>query len=195
MPAATRWPAGPDPLAAVPGPVPAPDSHFDDDLAEIIPMRNLNRFTGALLLAALASMPPAFAGMGPPDPADMFAQADTNHDGVVSRQELLAARAARFDKLDRNHDGVLTDADMPRFVQHNEAMMQKFHMMQQMADANGNGQVDRDEFVAAGERMFAMLDSNHDGVIDQAEMQQGLQRMHAMAGSIGAGKAGGMAGH
>lgn len=138
-----------------------------------------------LVLPVLGSMP-ASAQIGRPDPAELFAQADTNHDGVVSRQEFLAARAVRFDKLDRNHDGYLTDADIPRFMRGNAERMQKFHAVLQMADTNHDGKVSRAEFAAAGERMFDLIDSNHDNVIDQVEMQQATARLKALAAGQGA---------
>lgn len=142
-------------------------------------MRSILPLAGLALLI-LGSLP-AFAQIERPDPAELFAQADTNHDGVVSRQEFLAARAARFHKLDRNHDGYLTDADIPRFMRNNAGAMQKFHALLQMADTNHDGKVSREEFMAVGNRMFDLIDTNHDNVIDQAEMQQAAERLKAFA--------------
>jgi Ca2+-binding EF-hand superfamily protein len=42
----------------------------------------------------------------------MFAAADANKDGRVSLQEATAAAAAHFDRLDTNHDGVVTPDEM-----------------------------------------------------------------------------------
>ncbi len=42
---------------------------------------------------------------------EMAEQADTNHDGSISRAEFDAAAKARFDKADANHDGKLTPAE------------------------------------------------------------------------------------
>lgn len=135
--------------------------------------------TLALALVVFASS--ASARMGHRDPVELFAQADANHDGVISRPEFRAARAARFDKLDRSRDGYLTDADMPRFVRSNADRMQKFHAVLQMADGDHDGRVGRDEFIAAGSRMFEMVDGNRDGVVDRAEMQQATERLRALA--------------
>jgi len=42
----------------------------------------------------------------------MFTEADTNHDGKLSLDEVLAFRLARFDAIDTNHDGVLSPDEM-----------------------------------------------------------------------------------
>jgi Ca2+-binding EF-hand superfamily protein len=42
-----------------------------------------------------------------PDPANILAQLDKNHDGKVSLDEYRAPVLARFDALDANHDGVI----------------------------------------------------------------------------------------
>lgn len=50
----------------------------------------------------------------PPDetaPSAMFAQADANHDGKLSLEELTAASLARFDAADADHDGTVTAAE------------------------------------------------------------------------------------
>jgi len=138
------------------------------------------------LVTCIAFASAAFAQMARHDPAELFARADSNHDGVVGRQEFLDARAARFDKLDRNHDGYLTDDDMPRFVRSDAGRMRKFHAVLQMADSDHDGTVSRDEFIAAGMRMFELVDTNHDNVIDRAEMKQVTERLRARTAGKGA---------
>jgi Ca2+-binding EF-hand superfamily protein len=41
-----------------------------------------------------------------------FQRADTNGDGVISRDEFLAQAASRFDKMDLNHDGAITPEEI-----------------------------------------------------------------------------------
>ena len=41
-------------------------------------------------------------------------RADTNGDGIVSRDEALAQAGQRFDRMDMNHDGKLTRDEMER---------------------------------------------------------------------------------
>ena len=53
------------------------------------------------------------------------------------------------------------------------------------ADANGDGVVTRQEWLAEQGRRFDRMDLNHDGKVDQTEMQQIGQRMHGMRGMGG----------
>ena len=70
-----------------------------------------------LMLTMFAA--PAFAQDGPPPPGGpgprgggMMMRADTNGDGVITRDEALAQAAQRFDRMDMNHDGKLTRDEM-----------------------------------------------------------------------------------
>jgi len=50
-----------------------------------------------------------------------FARTDTDHDGRVSRAELLAVApkaGAEFDAIDANHDGYLSEAEVYQFRKH-----------------------------------------------------------------------------
>ena len=62
------------------------------------------------LLALLILAGPAMAQDGPPPPrgGGMMVHADSNGDGVVTREEALAQAAQRFERMDLNHDGKLT---------------------------------------------------------------------------------------
>ncbi|HJV70613.1 EF-hand domain-containing protein [Ideonella sp.] len=59
-----------------------------------------------------ANLPPTAAG---PDsgPSGLFAKADTNHDGKLSREEskMLPAIADKFDMIDKDKDGSLSLAE------------------------------------------------------------------------------------
>ena len=48
----------------------------------------------------------------PPPPGGMMARADANHDGVVTREEVVAQATQRFDRLDVNHDGKLDQSEL-----------------------------------------------------------------------------------
>ena len=55
------------------------------------------------------------------------------------------------------------------------------------ADANGDGVITREEYLAQAGQRFDRMDLNHDGKIDQTEMQQVGERMRGRGGMRGGG--------
>lgn len=47
-----------------------------------------------------------------------------------------------------------------------------------MADANGDNQISRDEFLALAEKRFAKMDKNGDGVLSKDEMKPRHKHKH-----------------
>jgi Ca2+-binding EF-hand superfamily protein len=137
-----------------------------------------------LILAAAAGL--ALAGAAQAQMGgrlgDLFAGADTNHDGRVSRVEFIAARNAHFDRLDRNHDGVVSAADFPRLARF-PAAEAKVNAMIAEADANHDGVVTRDEMANAPSTILDMADANHDGYVDQAELAAFRAKAQTMRGA------------
>merc|ERR1712151_505455 len=61
----------------------------------------------------MGPLQPAGPSMGAPAYAqNLFDQIDTNHDGVITRDEY--ARLSLFDQIDTNHDGVITSEEYAR---------------------------------------------------------------------------------
>ena len=50
--------------------------------------------------------------MRPPPPGGGMMRADTNGDGVITRQEAIDQATARFDRMDLNHDGKLDQSEL-----------------------------------------------------------------------------------
>ncbi|NMN06432.1 MULTISPECIES: EF-hand domain-containing protein [unclassified Novosphingobium] len=115
--------------------------------------------------------------------ADMFAGADANHDGRISRDEFMAGRSARFAELDRNHDGVISAADFPRLAAF-AAAKAKMDALITSADADHDGRVTRQELAHAPTTMFDMADANHDGFVDQSELTAFRANARAMRGGM-----------
>lgn len=127
-------------------------------------------FLGLCLAVGLATS--AHAQAGQERVMQVFATADTNHDGVITQNEFEAARLQQFGRLDRNGDGVITTSDFGRLAQRRADLASRLDQMITEADANHDGKVTREEFASAPMPMFERLDANHDGVVDRQELAQ-----------------------
>jgi hypothetical protein len=55
---------------------------------------------------------------------DRLARLDTNKDGIITRDEAIAAATAHFDKFDANHDGKIDQSEIAAAKQRMEARRQ-----------------------------------------------------------------------
>ncbi|HST28091.1 MAG TPA: EF-hand domain-containing protein [Rudaea sp.] len=98
-----------------------------------------------------------------------FGKLDANQDGVVGKDEYLAAAGTRFDALDTAHTGKLTVQEIaasPKMLRRDEFAAQRElrHM-----GAGADGRVTQDQYLAAAKARFAKLDANGDGFIEADE--------------------------
>ncbi len=145
--------------------------------------------------------------------AEMFARMDANKDGKLDQADRAAREGERFARMDTNKDGSISRdefaaARKPREGAgegrrggegHHGKMGARRHgggkmgaMMGRMADANKDGTVTKDEFVAAQTRRFDMVDTNKDGTISAEErqaarssMRERMREMRAKRGAAG----------
>lgn len=158
----------------------------------------MKRYIAAMALGSALLAIPASAQDGPrAQRFDPLVKVDTDKDGVVTKEEMLAGVAARFEKADANKDGKITadEAKRPdkgmrgRWAKRAERRMGPgMHgRMRGNADADGDGAVTLAEQQAVAIRRFDMVDANKDGKIDQAERTSVREKMMAMRGPGGPG--------
>jgi Ca2+-binding EF-hand superfamily protein len=100
-------------------------------------------------------------------PAALLLKYDANHDGTLTRDELIAGLKKEFAALDTNHDGCLTPDQVDAVNQARIAADRS--AATPLQDWNQDGCVDFREFSAAAYSLFDELDRNGDGKITQDE--------------------------
>jgi Ca2+-binding EF-hand superfamily protein len=161
------------------------------DSREIDQMTSL-RIAFAAFLLAPASAASAQAGPRPISRADYvktidtrFAAMDTNHDGKVSLDEMVATQQRdlqqaklriaqqlqmKFRQLDTNKDGKLSVAEFMAAAPPIQTAETPAQMIQKF-DSNHDGKVTAEEFRAPELAKFGKVDSNHDGVASLEEQK------------------------
>lgn len=123
---------------------------------------NLLAFLGVVVLA---TAPVAASAQS----IDQLAQADSNGDGSVTKQELLDLRAANFGRLDRNGDGFIDSADSPPMGPGKKRFGDAYAQVQ-AADANGDRRISRQELVGAPTPRFDAADKDSNGILSSQEI-------------------------
>lgn len=122
-------------------------------------------------------------GMGMPDPAMMFDRLDTNHDGVISREEFMSAHTrmhARMMVMRRGEMGEgmgQMNGSMPAMGE-GHGMHFLAHLFD-AADANHDRRVSLHEAESAALAHFDRMDLNHDGRLTPDERREAHVMMRA----------------
>jgi Ca2+-binding EF-hand superfamily protein len=132
------------------------------------------------ILAALGLGSAAFLALAAPeghDPMGRLKRADTNGDGMISRQEAAALPmiSKHFDQIDANHDGQVTVEELKAFHEQQRAAHWK------KVDTDGDGRISRAEAQANAPRLaeqFDQLDANNDGFLTPDELAAAHSRHH-----------------
>ena len=102
--------------------------------------------------------------------AAMLLRYDANHDGTVTRDELIRGLKADFAAHDTHRNACL---DAEQAAQINQARVDADQSTATpVVDWNQDGCIDYTEFSAAPYSLFDQLDANHDGKLDPKELQR-----------------------
>jgi Ca2+-binding EF-hand superfamily protein len=135
----------------------------------------------AILLTALGLASAAALATAAPEGragamAERLKQADTNHDGMINREEAKALpRILKdFDAIDTNKDGQVTADELRAFHQSHAGDKGKHRgdFMKKL-DTDGDGRISKAEAQAAPRlaEHFDALDTDHNGFITTEEMK------------------------
>ena len=86
---------------------------------------------------------------------------DTDHDGSVSLDEAKKAAIAKFDTLDKDKEGTLDANELTGILGRNDLIK---------ADKDKDKTLDKVEFLALVEKLFAAADKDKDGTLDAKEL-------------------------
>lgn len=104
--------------------------------------------------------------------ASASAQTQRTGNRPITADRVNGNAARQFNILDSNKDGVVDKAEMEAAI---EAAVAKLRAKMQArfdeADANKDGKISREEFLAARTKWFAEVDTNGDGILDQNELR------------------------
>jgi hypothetical protein len=112
---------------------------------------------------------------------------DANHDGTLTKDELIAGLHAEFDALDSKHTGCLTPDQVDAINQQRIAADQS--AATPLQDWNQDGCVDFREYSGAVFSLFDQIDKNGDGKITPQEFNPRAARPGTQNGGAPAGNA------
>jgi Ca2+-binding EF-hand superfamily protein len=100
----------------------------------------------------------------------MFARADANNDGSVTKEEFIAARGQQFTRFDRNSDGYLDSTDVPKRLAERRKQNGSGEVPGGQFDTDGDGKVSKDEFINGPTLLFDRADTDENNVLDANEL-------------------------
>jgi len=99
---------------------------------------------------------------------------DANHDGTLTRAEVIAGLRVEFGTYDSDHNNCLSPDEVRAINQ--LRVQQDASQASPLVDWNQDGCVDFNEFSGATLSLFDSLDTNGDGQLTPAELSPGQKR-------------------
>jgi EF-hand domain pair/EF hand len=119
----------------------------------------------------------AVAQQRQPDPSKIFESADTNGDGVITREEFHAARERLFARLDRNGDGYIDEDDMSGRLAGRQKAQERLAELVSQLDSDRDGRVSKTEFIDGPTPLFDRADTDHNGELSKDEVAAMKQKL------------------
>jgi Ca2+-binding EF-hand superfamily protein len=95
---------------------------------------------------------------------------DTNHDGVVTQAEYLAAAAAMYSQFDAQGNGKVTASEIAASPRAQARVAHATERVVKRLDTNADGVVSQAEYLAAAQKRFSRMDKNGNGFIESDEL-------------------------
>jgi len=147
-------------------------------------LRNFAILTACIMLNTGCMMAArAVVGQRQPDPSKIFDSADTNGDGVITREEFHAARERAFSKLDRNGDGYIDKDDLSGRLAGRQKAQERLAQLVTQLDKDGDGRVSKAEFVDGPTPLFDRADTDHNGELSRDEVAAMKKKLAELKGS------------
>lgn len=118
--------------------------------------------------------------------AAMLKELDADKDGTITRAEIDAHESKVFTDADTNADGFVSGEEMMAYREAKREEMRLKRMAERQKkmiaelDTNKDGLVSREEFMARPNPMFDRIDTNQDGRVDETEMQAAKEKGEKM---------------
>jgi Ca2+-binding EF-hand superfamily protein len=109
-------------------------------------MKAPNLLLISFLISSISILPAYADGHEQRGPSKIFEKADTNQDGITSKQEFLDFHEQKFDEIDSDGDGNITKEDLTAHID-SKREEKKGEMFDKM-DQDGSGQISREELEA-----------------------------------------------
>lgn len=125
-------------------------------------------------------------GMGGHGPMFDFATIDTDKDGKVTKEEMMAFHQSRVAGTDADGDGFITADELAAHMkaEMNARIDERAKARVAAQDANGDGKLSAEELIAPPmpTRMFDRMDADGDGAISQEELAKAHEMMRERMG-------------
>jgi Ca2+-binding EF-hand superfamily protein len=146
-------------------------------------LRNIAILIGCITLNTGCMMAARAVTQRQPDPAKILDGADTNGDGVITREEFKVARERAFTRLDRNGDGYIDKDDLSSRLAGRRNAQERLTQLVAQLDKDGDGRVSKAEFVQGPTPLFDRADTDHNGELSCDEVAAIKQKLLEKKGS------------